>query len=251
MFKDKVITIATPMYGGVCTGHYVQGLIRSIIKLGSFGIKVNWLRVMNESLITRARNELTRIFLESNSQYLMFIDGDISFDDNAILTLLKADRDISCATYPAKQINWSQIEKAAEKSKTKLKNYAGLYVMHVVDKEKNFKPDQDGMLEIDHGGTGFMMIKRNVFEKLSNHVPEYRRSNTKDSTTKEFIEPITKEFFATSIKDNLLLSEDYHFCELWKKQGGKIFINPFIKLQHIGSYEFDGDIIESSSLYKK
>jgi hypothetical protein len=242
------ITIATPMYGGFCTGQYTQGVISTISKLNSLGIKVDWLRLMNESLITRARNELTRIFLNSDSNFLMFIDSDISFDENAVLTLIKADKDISCGIYPAKEINWQQIKKSIEQ-KGSLKDYSGSFVVKFSDEEKQLITDKDGMIEIDHGGTGFMLIKRQVFETLYNKVPEYRSSNKKSPTTNDFISPITKEFFSTSIVNNVLLSEDYHFCNLWKKNKGKIFMSPFIKLEHVGTYEFTGNLIETIKLY--
>ena len=53
---------------------------------------------------------------------------------------------------------------------------------------------------------------------------------------------------ATMIKQTL--SEDYHFCELWRKHGGKVHANPFIKLQHVGTYIFGGDIIKAGGNLK-
>ena len=72
--------IATPMYGGMCAGAYVQGLLFTIRKMQEVGVEVRWCQMSNESLITRARNELVRLFLETDCDYLMFIDADISFD---------------------------------------------------------------------------------------------------------------------------------------------------------------------------
>ena len=63
--KRPSLMIATPMYGGMCTGHYVQGLLMTMAKMHEVGVNVAWCQIMNESLITRARNELVRIFLES------------------------------------------------------------------------------------------------------------------------------------------------------------------------------------------
>jgi hypothetical protein len=37
-------------------------------------------------------------------------------------------------------------------------------------------------------------------------------------------------------------SEDYFFCDLWRKQGGKIYLNPFIRLTHSGTYVFSGNL---------
>ena len=111
--------------------------------------------------------------------------------------------------------------------------------------------DETGCIEVRHGGTGFMLIKRGVFEHLIPHVPTYRTSSLKDPETGEYAKPLTHEFFATSIDDSgALLSEDYHFCELWRKHGGKIHAHPFIKLHHVGTYVFGGDILQSGGNLK-
>ena len=81
-----------------------------------------------------------------------------------------------------------------------------------------------------------MMIREEVFEKLSPHVPEYRSSTLKDPAG-NYIKPVAKQFFDTSIDSTgALLSEDYHFCELWGKHGGKVYVDPNIHLKHIGTH---------------
>lgn len=248
--KRPSVLIATPMYGGMCTGHYMSGVIATINKMRTVGVKVYFSQIMNESLITRARNELVRVFLESECEYLMFIDADICFDGNAVAQLMAADRDIACGIYPKKEIDWSQVSKAAQMGKENLADYGGAFVINFPKSDKQyFETDEDGMVEVRHGGTGFMLIKRTVFEQLADKVPTYRTSTVKKDG--EYLKPETREYFATSIDDTgCLLSEDYHFCDLWRKHGGKIYANPFIKLQHLGSYLFGGDITVAGSNLK-
>ena len=244
--KRPKLFIATPMYGGMCTGHYVQGLMKTIAKMHSVGVEVKWAQIMNESLITRARNELVRQFLASDCDYLMFVDADIGFDGQAVATLMAADRDIACGIYPKKEVNWRAIEAAAKEGKEGLADHAGGYVINMVDGQEEAETDEDGMIEVRHGGTGFMLIKRVVFNYLRPEVRAYRTSSERDPKTGMFVKPLTFEFFATSIdKSGALLSEDYHFCELWRKFGGRIYANPFIQLQHVGTYMFGGDILKS------
>jgi glycosyltransferase involved in cell wall biosynthesis len=243
------IMIATPMYGGMCTGHYTQGLIKTISKLRELQVPVYWAQIMNESLITRARNDLVRLFLEHKHDYLMFIDADISFDESAVLQLLAADRDIACGIYPKKEVDWSKVEAAAKDGKANLQDYGGAFVFNMVG-SAHAETDKDGMIEVRHGGTGFMLIKRRVFELLQGHVPTYRTASFKDEAG-EYVKPLTHEYFATSIDGTgTLLSEDYHFCELWRKFGGKIYANPFIKLEHVGTYVYTGDIVKAGGNLK-
>lgn len=95
-----------------------------------------------------------------------------------------------------------------------------------------------------------MLIKRGVFEHLIGKVPTYRTSTHKNADG-EYIKPLTHEFFATSIDHTgALLSEDYHFCELVREHGGEIWANPFIKLEHVGTYIYGGDILKSGGNLK-
>jgi hypothetical protein len=209
----KSILVATPMYGGMCTGHYTIALMNSINTLREMKVETLLASVMNESLIPRARNELARLFLDQTKcSHLMFVDSDMYFDEKAIASLYNADKDVACGI---------------------------LNLPHGVEKAE---PDADGMVEVRHGGTGFMLIKREVFEKLAPHVPEYR-SSTKQNADGGFDKPLTRQFFDTSIDETgCLLSEDYHFCALWRKHGGKVYASTKIKFNHIGTHIFGGDI---------
>jgi hypothetical protein len=248
--KRPTIMIATPMYGGMCSGMYVQGLLFTIRTMQDLGVNVVWCQMTNESLITRARNELTRVFLEQGHDYLMFIDADIAFDGKAVAQLLAGDRDIACGIYPKKEVNWDSVKRAAADGKADLEDYGGAFVFNMVGGAHQ-ETDSEGFIEVRHGGTGFMLIKRHVFEELAPHVPTYRVSSFKDPETGEYVKPLTHEYFATSIDHTgALLSEDYHFCELWRQHGGKIHAHPFIRLSHVGTYVYNGDILKSGGNLK-
>lgn len=249
--SDRGVMIATPMYGGMCTGHYVAGLIGCLNVMKSKGIPVFWAQLMNESLITRARNELARLFLdETKLTHLMFIDADIHFPATAVLDLLEADKDIVCGVYPKKEVDWNKVGQAARDGHENLKDFGGAYVINFVDPTKDEEIAAGSVFEVRHGGTGFMLVKRNVFETLRQYVPQYRQSTVKDKDG-NFVKPLTPEFFATSIDDTgCLLSEDYHFCELWRKYGGKIHANPFIHLEHVGTYVYTGNLLRAGGNLK-
>jgi len=248
--KRPTLMIATPMYGGMCTGAYVVGLLETMSKMRELGVNVGWCQIMNESLITRARNELVRVFLEQGHDYLMFIDADIHFDGEAIAHLMAVDDDVVCGIYPKKEVNWASVKKAAREGKEDLEDYGGAFVFNMVG-HGHAETDDRGVIEVRHGGTGFMLIKRGVFEHLAPHVPKYRPSTVRDPETGEYRCPEVHEFFATSIDEGgALLSEDYHFCELFRKHGGKIYAHPFIKLSHVGTYVYNGDILKSGGNLK-
>ena len=241
--KRKSILIATPMYGGMCTGHYTIATINTINNLRERKVEAFLANLMNESLITRARNELVRMFLKNTDcTHLMFVDADMYFEADAVGRLLDADRDIVCALYPKKEIDWDRVRQAVHMDRKDLSYYASQFVLNLPHGKTKVELDKDGLLEVRHAGTGFMLIKREVFEKLEQHVPEYRSSTLQDPTGK-YIKPTVRQYFDTSIDNTgALLSEDYHFCELWNKHGGKVFVDLNIHLKHIGTHAFEGDL---------
>lgn len=244
--RNDCVFIATPMYGGQCTGPYTLGLLRTCMALAHMNVAAMVAFVANESLITRARNTLVQQFLRSDATHLLFIDADIGFEPEAVVALLEADEDVVCGLYPKKEINWGRIHQVAQGGgRTDLHDFAGAYVLNALH-DGEVTPDDKGLIEVRHGGTGFMLIRREVFNRLAPYVPSYRTSTERNPDTGKYVKPLTYEFFATSIDDSgALLSEDYHFCELFRRHGGKIYANPFINLQHVGTYVFSGDIMKS------
>jgi hypothetical protein len=242
----KKLFVATPMYGGQCAGYYTQSIMELNMLLQRSGVEAQYSFMFNESLITRARNALTHGFLKSGCTHLMFIDSDIKFRPSDIMAMLESDEDIICGIYPKKEINWDSVKKAMDSGipKDQLKSYTGSFVVNLVDYQGEVTVPVGKPVEIFNGGTGFMMIKKEVFEKLADKVPSYF-NDVNDLNGQMSMREEIKEYFATSIEPETgrLLSEDYHFCYIWRKSGGKVFAAPWCQLSHIGTYAFEGQLI--------
>lgn len=244
--KQPYLFIATPMYGGVCNGTYTVGLLMAVSTFSRYGIAMQYAHMMNESLITRARNGLAKDFLASECSHLMFIDADIGFDATDIVRMVHADKDIICGIYPKKEINWIAVDKAVKNGvpPTELHTHTGAFVVNLVGGAESVEGDLYEPIEIANGGTGFMLIKREVFETLIGKVPTYNNDMFAATNLDRKPEAIN-EFFATSIdKDagNRLLSEDYHFCKIARQAGFKVWAAPWAKLSHTGTYIFNGQL---------
>jgi len=127
-----------------------------------------------------------------------------------------------------------------------LGNYTGSFVVNLVGGAAETTGSINEPMEIDNGGTGFMLIKRHVFDALKDKVPTY----TNDMiliVDKNPQKKIIHEFFATSIDEptNRLLSEDYHFCKLARQNGFKVYAAPWANLTHSGTYMFSGQLPRS------
>lgn len=234
------ISIATPMYGGVCHGIFLKSLMALVSELKLKGHEVVYHDLYNESLITRARNSLTELFLRSGSDYLLFIDADQGFDASAVARMLDEDVDIIGAPVPMKGINWEKVGNAARDGKTDLQKYTSIYNVNITAEQKQvLLQNPNSKVEVLYVGTGLVLIKRVVFDLLKSHVGQYRIDQTG-------IGGIQKgdgiyDFWNTGIDpvSERLLSEDYQFCQLWKNLGGKIYLAPYVKVTHAGTYWFE------------
>ena len=159
------VFVATPMYGGMCAGYYMQSVMQMQNIFSQQGIETQYSFMFNESLITRARNALAHQFLKSDSTHLMFIDADIRFNPAQMPRMIEVDKDIICGIYPKKEINWGSVKQAMDNNvpDDNLKYYTGSFVVNLVDYSGSVTVPVNEPVEIWNGGTGFMLIKREVF----------------------------------------------------------------------------------------
>jgi uncharacterized protein YjhX (UPF0386 family) len=236
-----------------CAGMYTRSIIALSEQCQHYGIKVQMYFMFNESLITRARNYCVDEFLRSGCTHLLFIDADIGFNPQDVMTLLalqddNSPYDVIGGPYPKKCISWEKIVSAVNKgfaddNPNALENFVGDYV---------FNPKSNGQsaiainkpVEVLETGTGFMMIRRKTFEDYAkafpelSYKPDHVRTEHFDGTREiiayfdTIIDPVTRRY----------LSEDYMFCYNVQKMGGSVWLCPWMQLQHVGSYVFGGSL---------
>lgn len=246
------VFIATPMYGGMCTGTYAAGMMQMIGAAHRGGFNMYYSYMLNESLITRARNNLAYDFLQSDATHLLFIDADIGFNPDDVASMLKANVEVICGLYPKKEIHWPQVADAVKRGvePAQLQEYTGSFVVNTLGGGA-METGISNTVEIEHGGTGFMLIKREVFEGLIGKVPTYT-NDMYHAVDEERKVKVINEFFATSIDEesNRLLSEDYHFCKIARQNGVKIYGAPWVRLSHTGTYVFNGRLLTTEEVGK-
>jgi len=243
--ENVKLMVATPMYAGMCMGWYQQSMMSLANAIKMRGWEFQSTLQFNESLIQRARNALTKAFLKTDCTHLLFIDADIKFDPMHIIAMVEADMDILAGIYPKKEINWHSVADAVRRGvpTEQLKYYTGSFVVNLLDGATSATLANNRPLEVLNAGTGCMLIKRRVFEVLEPLTPSYM-NDVLDLSGILQPEPI-HAYFDVSICpwSERLLSEDYHFCQAWRRAGGKVYVAPWTVLSHIGTYEFEGRLI--------
>ena len=256
--QERKIMVATPMYGGMCGGQYTKSSVDLGQQAAKYGLDIGFYYIFNESLITRARNYLVDEFMRSHYTHLMFIDADIGFDPQDVLSLAAiadpvSDKEIVCGAYPKKTIAWEKIKRAVDKGAADenpqaLENYVGDFVFNPAPGVSEIRINEP--VEVLEGGTGFMMIQKSAFEKFGNahpellYTPDHVRTENFDGSRQIYA------YFDTVIdpKSNRYLSEDYMFCQWARDLGIKVWMCPWMRLKHMGTYIFGGDLASLASV---
>jgi len=218
-FSKVHVHFGIPCYGGQITEPCFTSFLRFILMASRSGLQWSLDTMVNESLVTRARNNLmAKMMTNTAATHFMFIDADIRFQPEAIFMMLAADKDVIGGLYPKK----------------------ALPVQYVI----NVKPGtviQNDIFPVDTMGTGFMMFKRHVYEKLCVAHPECKYVD--DVGLGKQYEPTMFSIFDTEIDEKgHYLSEDWTFCRRWARLGGEIYAHAKVLLNHSGHYEFAGDL---------
>lgn len=266
--RKKSLFIACPMYGGQCHGMFTKSCLDLQGVLQNYGISCRFSFIFNESLITRARNYLSDEFLRTGMTNMIFIDSDIHFDPRDVLTLLALDKQIIGAPYPKKSLKWWAVKEALLKNPklepSDLEKLVGDFVFNPVAGTHQFNVGEP--IRVMEIGTGYMMIKREVFDLWKEQYPEY--TYKPDHVGQAFFDGsryihayfdcIIDRKRSITIKNDLgekksgevvevggsdrYLSEDYFFCQQWRNMGGEVWLCPWMKTHHIGTYAFTGDM---------
>ena len=105
-------------------------------------------------------------------------------------------------------------------------------------------------VEVMEIGTGFMMVRRKTFEDYKkayphlSYKPDHVRTEHFDGTREIhayfdcIIDPESKRY----------LSEDYMFCYNTIKAGMKVWLCPWMSMNHVGSYVFGGSLADLASI---
>ena len=214
--NDRVhIHFLIPCYGGQISEVTFTSFVRFIARAPQLGLEWSLDTLVNESLIPRGRNALVaRAMHNPRATHLMFLDADIGFDPDYILMLLQEDVDVIGGGYPKKS----------------------LPIDYVINPIKDGEAD-DGKAEVERIGTGFLLLKREVFSRMAEAMPDLKY--TDDCGLDPSINEHLYAFFECGLfGEKVFMSEDWLFCNRWRELGGRIFISKRFALTHVGSYAF-------------
>lgn len=182
---------------------------------------VMWRPEFNDALMCRVRAKaMTRFLLDSDADVFLSIDDDIVFAADKALEICEQamTHDIVAGQY---------VTRSRERCFPTTCQEDGIPVRYGDD---NYEP-----VPVRWPATGFLAVHRRVFEKLIKR-PDVVLCHPTEAWS--FYAPIWTPFIVDGPNGPIYLSEDYAFAERAKQEGFQAYLNPSVRLLHLGQYPF-------------
>lgn len=256
--NQPTLGVLTPCYGGLCYSEYTISLINTVKLFESQGLPVKIFFLNNDSLVSRARNNLIgSAMLDPSITHFIFIDGDIVWNPIDIIKLILSDELVIGGLYPKKAYKFDKlspdpsiITQWIEKKNQIDPNISNDMIIrnNLLDYNLNYKSTnleiKKNIIEVKHLATGFMLFKRQVIETMIDKYPETKYIDDTGFISQEN-SIYTYALFDCGVINERYYSEDWLFCHKWSSIGGKIYADISIDLVHIGTEKYQGSYIRN------
>ncbi len=218
--SGKSIFIALPAYDFKVSLKLAVSLARFTQQAAQHGITIQLGSICGCSVVSRARNLLSQDMLESQCDYLMFIDSDINFEPEDIFRLMAWGND------PKKGI-------VAGVPRTR--NESKVYIA-TLDYDENQELTMNGMglVRAKRVATAFMLVRREVFVTMTEAHPEWQYYDTRSNR-------MIPCLFDFQLTEEGYMGEDFLFCDRARELGFEVWVDPSITLGHMGVQEYTGN----------
>lgn len=215
-------------------------IAQASVLLASNGISVTRCCVEGHD-VAQQRDSIAEQFLSSDCSHLLMVDSDIGYAPELPLTLLAADKLLIGALCPLRQFNLAKLERLikagvpADKALRCSHDFAAL-----AQGEVRFA---NGLATMDAIGAGFMLVRREVFERIeADGVQEYRFKDNPSHPIKQFFP------WGRDEKGNVI-PEDWGFCFRWRKLGGEVWAYANADMTHVGDYAHTSNALEAARVF--
>lgn len=208
----RKVLIGTPAHDGRVDVWYANSLVNTIKLSVQKQVEIIPVYMSYDSLVQRARNDLVRLAVTEDFDDLIFIDSDEEWDPEWIFKLLELKEDV---------IGLPVVKKSDQ------------VMFNIKALPTGLKLEPNGLMEVECVGTGFMKISGSALKKVWDQSAEYKNEGRN-----------CRMVFDVKVIDGDLVSEDNVFCQKWRDLGGKVYIEPSMTCNHIGTKKFTGNFIQ-------
>jgi FkbM family methyltransferase len=208
--KKRSLYIATPAHDHKFHAGYTFSLLK-LVNCGQFKLSFNRAAGCG---VAWARNNMAAEFITDHSaEFYCSIDSDITFEPHHLARCIAFDKPIVCVPYALKQdsLQWCMNEIPGE----------------VPDPAHGFQ-------KVATAGTGFMIIKREVFQHMIRAFPEiaYKDNLAQNRGHTRW------DLFPMGVNKGLYLTEDWFFCVKARELGYDIWLDATTHVWHEGAIAY-------------
>jgi glycosyltransferase involved in cell wall biosynthesis len=216
----KSIFIALPAYDFKVSLKLAVSLARFAQAAPQHGIDIQIGSICGCSVVSRARNLLVKDMLESDCDYLIFIDSDINFEPEDILRLM------AWASDPKKGIV-AAVPRTRSEDKVYIANLD-------YDERNELTMNGMGLVRAERVATAFMMVRREVFVTMEAAHPDWKYYDKRSDR-------VLPCLFDFKLTEEGYIGEDFLFCDRARELGFEVWVDPSITLGHMGVQEYVGN----------
>ena len=212
------VVIAIPAYSGTVEIGTMRSLIADTLSLIQRGDVVSIYDEAHGAEIDSVRAQIVAEFLSRpKATHLIMIDSDLVWEAGGLLKLIDATKNAGCeiigGVYPYRRDPITR-------------------PLYLHEDNKELHNDETGYPYVRAVAGGFVCVTRRALEQMT---AEYRALTYNCPKTNR----LTVALFDHVWENGRRLSEDLSFCARWRKMGGRVYLDPDIRIGHIGPKVFD------------
>jgi hypothetical protein len=205
------IMIATPCAYNKADIEYVSSVVETVRLGEQRGIGIYPVFIGNDALIQRCRNDLVKMAIECDVDAMIFIDADMEWNPEWVISLIRREEDVVGGTARKKTDN------------------AELYAAKVSDTTIH----ENGLIKCEGIGTGFLKLSKKAINAVWESSEPYMCQRGEN-----------RMVFDVKVVDGEIWSEDIILCDKLRKAGFDIWLDPHMTCGHVGMKKFIGNLFE-------
>lgn len=210
--RKRTVMLAFPVYDRPHMQHEAAAM-ETVGLLSELQISHGFAHIQGQPIHT-ARNMLVKAFLDGGFTDILFIDADMAWRPYDVVRLLAQKHPFIGGV-------------GRKRNDTPITDARAWCFSPIVDADCNAAHDAAGAIEVNHVGTGFLLVNRLVFEALEQY-GKPPKVNDADGIA-------YTQFFRWGLGNGCEFGEDYQFCRDYRAIGGKVMVDPSIELSHFGT----------------